>query len=291
MSATVYGYIYEITNRINNKVYIGQTVQTVARRWQQHRYNALAGKSGMAIHRAMKKHGLENFYIEEICTADSKEELDALEIKYIAELNCIGSEGYNIKFGGANGKHSEESKQKMVESATKRFEDAVELEKFCKAQQKRWTNPDAREKAREKAIEQFSNPEARKKMSEARKGQPAWNKGIPATEEARQKISDSLIGRTPTFLDKKHSEESKKKISEAKKGKTNPSVWVPIIDSNGNVYKSLQDAGISLNITPSAISKVLRGYRKPSLGTKGLTFSYYTPKDSQDKPESISNIV
>ena len=38
------GYIYKITNTINNKVYIGQTTQTVETRWKQHQRSSLTKK-------------------------------------------------------------------------------------------------------------------------------------------------------------------------------------------------------------------------------------------------------
>ena len=46
------------------------------------------------------------------------------------------------------------------------------------------------------------------KNSEANKGKPAWNRGIPRSEEAKRKISEALKGR-------KKSEETKRKMSEA----------------------------------------------------------------------------
>ena len=34
------GRIYKITNDINNKIYIGQTIKTLTKRWQQHKCNS-----------------------------------------------------------------------------------------------------------------------------------------------------------------------------------------------------------------------------------------------------------
>lgn len=54
--------------------------------------------------------------------------------------------------------------------------------------------------------------EARKRMSLAKKGTEPWNKGVPISEETRQKLSEKLSGKT-------HSQETKDKISEAMKNK------------------------------------------------------------------------
>ena len=54
------GYIYKITNKINNKVYIGKTEGDIALRWQQHIYNMSNGIE-YHLYNAMRKYGLENF--------------------------------------------------------------------------------------------------------------------------------------------------------------------------------------------------------------------------------------
>jgi hypothetical protein len=61
--------------------------------------------------------------------------------------------------------------------------------------------------------------EGRKKMSDARKGKPAYNKGVPVSEESKEKNRLAHLGNTYR-RGKKVSEEGRKKMSEAKKGKT-----------------------------------------------------------------------
>tara|TARA_R100001163_G_C5051642_1_gene188435 strand:+ start:736 stop:1233 length:498 start_codon:yes stop_codon:yes gene_type:complete len=45
--------------------------------------------------------------------SDDEDELDNMEIKYIAEMNTLYPNGYNIRTGGKRGKHCEESREKM----------------------------------------------------------------------------------------------------------------------------------------------------------------------------------
>lgn len=91
------GYIYKITNTINNKVYIGQTTQTVETRWKQHQRSSLTKK--YALYYAMRKYGIDNFKIETLEQCDNKE-LDEKEIEWIAFYNSY-RDGYNMTLGGS----------------------------------------------------------------------------------------------------------------------------------------------------------------------------------------------
>ena len=72
-------FIYKITNIANNKVYIGQTIRPVKKRFQRHLTDAIKCKLDTHLARAIRKYGKENFIIEEIDTAQSQEELNKKE--------------------------------------------------------------------------------------------------------------------------------------------------------------------------------------------------------------------
>jgi hypothetical protein len=59
------GIIYLITNKVNGKKYIGQTVHSASRRWGGHKLSANKG-SRLPIHSAIRKYGPENFTVEVI---------------------------------------------------------------------------------------------------------------------------------------------------------------------------------------------------------------------------------
>lgn len=59
------GYIYKITNNINGKIYIGQTIGAIEKRFAEHK-NAAKNGCRYALHRVIRKYGIENFSIEEI---------------------------------------------------------------------------------------------------------------------------------------------------------------------------------------------------------------------------------
>ena len=77
------GFIYKITNLINNKVYIGLTTETIEKRWKNH--ISCVGKIKRHLYNAMGKYGIENFTIEEIDRSDNFTILGELERKYIKE--------------------------------------------------------------------------------------------------------------------------------------------------------------------------------------------------------------
>lgn len=88
------GYIYKITNLINNKVYIGQTSRTIATRWSQHKNSSLTVDTH--LYRAMRKYGIENFIIEPI---EETVLLNEREIYWISYYNSF-EKGYNMTQGG-----------------------------------------------------------------------------------------------------------------------------------------------------------------------------------------------
>jgi group I intron endonuclease len=94
------GFIYLITNTVNNKKYVGKTVVTVDARWTQHKSDAKANR-GHLLHRAIRKHGPDAFTIEVLAKAD-EEQLAQLEKDFIVSLrtHSIHGSGYNLTAGG-----------------------------------------------------------------------------------------------------------------------------------------------------------------------------------------------
>lgn len=107
-------YIYKITNLINGKIYIGQTINSVSTRFKDH---CKLSRDKTPIDRAINKYGKENFIVEIICKAYSIEQLNELEQYYIYLYNAQNTNiGYNLCDGGHNScgyHHSDDSKLKM----------------------------------------------------------------------------------------------------------------------------------------------------------------------------------
>ena len=114
------GCIYLITNPINGKVYVGQTID-YKRRMKNHGDSGKKPKQYFS--RAIHKHGWENFTKEILIDDVPEEDLDNLEINYIAFYDSFNREkGYNCTKGGggASGfKCTEEQLKKRVKANTK----------------------------------------------------------------------------------------------------------------------------------------------------------------------------
>lgn len=90
--------IYKITNTLNGKCYVGQSVD-IETRWHTHKSKwAKRIEPNKALYRAFEKYGIENFSFE-VLQKCRKENLDEREEYWIKKFNAFGN-GYNMNKGG-----------------------------------------------------------------------------------------------------------------------------------------------------------------------------------------------
>lgn len=94
-----YGTIYIICNTINDKVYIGQTTLDIESRFKQHIKKSTLKSRKYKLYNAMKKYGVEKFYIGKVESNIPIEDLDNKEIYYIKKYDSFEN-GYNSTKGG-----------------------------------------------------------------------------------------------------------------------------------------------------------------------------------------------
>ena len=95
---------------VNGMAYVGQTTTTLKRRMNRH-YET---RCMMPIAIEIRKYGKENFKVEILYdNVQTKEELDALEIKAMKEHGTLIPNGYNIRVGGSRAPMAESTKKKL----------------------------------------------------------------------------------------------------------------------------------------------------------------------------------
>lgn len=96
-------YIYKISNRINDKVYIGKTLDTIENRWKRHLCDSRNKRfQNIPLYKVMNGIGAKCFYIEaiEICDDIDANNREIFWIKHYDSYN----NGYNATLGG-EGRH------------------------------------------------------------------------------------------------------------------------------------------------------------------------------------------
>lgn len=194
------GYIYKITNNINNKVYIGQTIN-IEKRWYKHQYLAKTGFK-RHLYEAMRKYGIDNFSIEiiEECDADVLDDRERYWInQYKSFDRCYG---YNKSFGGEGGDTWTLNNHK----------EATSMLLSQKLKGKRHSE-ESYKRAALKRVGQHISEEQRKKISDTLKHGYA---------------SGKIKVNVPPHYDRTgahHSDESKKLISDFRRGKTYEQIY------------------------------------------------------------------
>ena len=99
------GFIYKITNLLNQHCYIGQTSRDYKTRWEEHKKEAYEGSSlgyNFILHKAFRKYGIENFSFEllEECENSLLQDKEKYWISFYKSFSGDGFGGYNMTRGG-----------------------------------------------------------------------------------------------------------------------------------------------------------------------------------------------
>lgn len=193
------GFIYKITNKLNNHNYIGQTTTSIENRFRQHCRSA---DENNHFHNALSKYGKDNFYVELIEECDD-DKLNNREIYWIELYKNKGEAQYNTAGGGYNSpfKYKSEEEKKLIVEKTKltmslKSEDEIKLI-HSKQGHPGETNPNygGSDKHREGCRQYYANNPG------AHKGTNNPFYGKTHSKEVRSKLSDSAKGnhRNPMF--------------------------------------------------------------------------------------------
>ncbi|MBR1397428.1 MAG: GIY-YIG nuclease family protein [Selenomonadaceae bacterium] len=181
--------IYKIKNKINGKIYVGQTQRELEERMKEHQRNSRP----CYIDRAIKKYGIENFSVEVIEECDILDELNEREIFWIRELNCKYSNGYNLSDGGKGSTGyiiTPELSLKLSELRKGRRNTPEQRAKISATLKGRIFSEETKRKISAAKIGHIVSEETREKLRKA-------NLGKKATEATKAKMSVSSSTKRP----------------------------------------------------------------------------------------------
>ena len=117
------GLIYQYKNKINGKIYIGQTKLSLEKRHQRHINSMKDENETTYFHRALRKYGVENFELTVIEDNIPIDLLDEKEIYYIKHFDSFytSNKGYNMTKGGTNSYNGQQKIYGSLEIEIKRL--------------------------------------------------------------------------------------------------------------------------------------------------------------------------
>lgn len=158
-----YGLIYLVTNTINGKRYVGQTTDSVGRRWAHHCSKTSRCK---ALYAAIIKHGKNAFNVEVLAFGSGADELNLLEAQYVARYQSVSPNGYNLKEGGGSkGKWSAEMRGYLTAKANS----PQNIARLSGSSVAMWKNDAVRKRISDAIRVGLSNEEVRRRRSEIAK--------------------------------------------------------------------------------------------------------------------------
>ena len=305
----IYGYIYKITNKLNDKVYIGQTIRDFKQRYiasgegiervyKTHARNRDAGRNyNTHLLQSIERYGFDAFEVDEwFDVAYSEDELNALETYYIKQYQSDDPHyGYNGNSGGNERKPNAEARKRMAKfgednpfygrhhsKETRDYLSAVKKGCYCGS-----ANPNYGNKWTD---------EMKQQMSQRFKGVPNYKlRGRKMPEEVvkrqaehlRQSYADGSI--IHPRLGKHWDDDFKKHMSELMTGRyvgaKNPNSKPVLCITTGDVFETINAAALWAGVNASAISNAVKGKTKHS-GKKDsvpLEWRFLNPENTHQK--------
>lgn len=173
------GCVYLATNTVNDRAYIGKTINGLSDRIKTHSRYA-RNKNGPGFPAAIRKYGIEAFTWAELFSSDDDHALMAAEARLIAEYRSRGVRLYNITDGG-NGVAGRKPTAKQIAAfhlpCSDEHKDAL---------RRSWT-PERRAAQAEKMRNRVIGPATRAALRRA-------NLGKRHSAETKEKISAAKMG-------------------------------------------------------------------------------------------------
>jgi len=241
MSHKPFGVVYQVTNVVNGKIYIGQTTDSLSKRWRRHVSLSKTGGQA-ALQRAIRKHGPDKFEIELVATCFTPETLDQAERDWIQlSQSYLSSYGYNNTLGGASWfHHTEETKQKLSQSAKQRLQSPELRHQLSLRAKAQLASAEARRELSERKKEHYlRDPELKHRLSQLAKAQmqspdqanqlALWNKMESSKAEASRTRKEYLDSHPEALEALRHyASKGSDAAKEAARLRAASKVWAPV---------------------------------------------------------------
>lgn len=264
--------VYVHVNKINGKIYIGQTCNSLSVR--AGRKSGIGYKHSTHFYNAIQKYGWDNF--EHIILIDglSLEMANIIEEELIKKYNSMDRKiGYNMMSGGKNKIRRQEVTDRIAEKNRHPSEET--RRKISIASKKRKTTPELVERIRQANLGKKRTPEQRKRISEGHKN---------PSVETRRKISEAGKGR-------KQSERQRKLSSERFKGNKYRAIPIAQYELDGTFIRTWECA---MDVEKEWNVKHLHGNIATCCNNKGKSahgymWRYYKGDSSNINPLKYNN--
>ncbi len=248
------GYIYKITNTVNNKAYIGQTKQEPEKRWKSHKNSIHYNNGCPLLCKAFRKYGIDKFKFEiiVICFDNS---LNKMEEHYIKKYNTFGINGYNATKGGEPGafftgkKHTPENIQKIKQHSKEYFKLEENRKKMSDILKLKYKN----------------DPTYREKISNVQKERVKLNQHnlqYKRTNEQKEKIRQRVL----VYYASNTCQDVKKKISIKTIARIGRSIYQIKDDKIIASYICIKEAADKTGVPRSSIQATTSGRMKTAGG-------------------------
>lgn len=193
--------VYIISCSVTGKVYVGYTKCGAHKRFKRHLSDARS-QTNTALGDAIRLHGEEAFSVSTVWRGETLAEAYEAEVRFIAEMNTLTPNGYNITPGGPGtrrtrrvyaktgprGPMPQETRDKIRQAKLGKPRSQETKEKLRVANLGKKHSAEAREKIRVAGTGRKHSAETREKMSRVQAGRTF-------SDESREKMRASHTGR------------------------------------------------------------------------------------------------
>lgn len=272
--------IYKITNLVNGKCYVGQSIKLKDRLRAHRKHN-----QDCLIHKAITKYGLEKFKFEILIYCEPSE-LNLYELLFIQTFNTQSPNGYNLDMNGSDNNRSAETRKKISDRMSSNHPMSRKVIDICG---RTWENV--------RLCAKFFNVRS-SHLSYMLNGNRLWYNFLKPLDlhyfdEHKEDYKFISLEELESLLPERHERLPLIKteiVNKDTQGGGNP-MSKKVIDKNGNIWNSLIECANELNVNRKNLGSMLNGKIPMLIRIKDLELKWFSdskykenPTPKEDKP-------